>query len=203
MATETVREAVGVFHDEKALRAAADELMISGFDRSCLSILAGQRAIEKNLDNAYWRIAELEDDPGVPRIAYMGTDSRAEAQGVIPGVLAYVGAVAAAGGIVFSGATIAVELIAVAAGGAGGLVGIALSRLIGRHHARYLQNHLEHGGILLWVRTTDEERERRAVEVLSRHSAENVHVHDLPKVDWTALKGGVSYDLSFMNRLGL
>ncbi len=45
MANEMVREAVGVFHDERSLQGAADELMISGFDRSYLSILAGHRTI--------------------------------------------------------------------------------------------------------------------------------------------------------------
>ena len=37
MAEETVREAVGVFHDEATLQAAVDDLLISGFDRSWIS----------------------------------------------------------------------------------------------------------------------------------------------------------------------
>jgi len=47
MTKATVREAVGVFHDEKSLQGAVDELLIAGFDRSKLSLLADQAAVEK------------------------------------------------------------------------------------------------------------------------------------------------------------
>jgi hypothetical protein len=32
--------------------------------------------------------------------------------------------------------------------------------------------------MLLWVRVTDEERQRRAVEIMKGHSGRDVHVHD-------------------------
>lgn len=48
MDTGPVREAVAVFHDEASLRAA-DELLMSGFDRSYLSLLGGHRAVERKL----------------------------------------------------------------------------------------------------------------------------------------------------------
>lgn len=205
MADEFIREAVGVFHDEQTLQAAADELMISGFDRSLLSILAGHRTIEKTLGHRYERVAELEDESGLPRLAYIGPDSRTEAKGAISGGLAYVGAAAAAGSVVASGGAIATVILAAAAvGGAGGVIGAVLARFIERHHAQYLEDHIDHGGILLWVRTLDEEHEKRAVEILTRHSADDVHVHALPAPEsHTGSKEGVSYDLSFMNRLGM
>lgn len=205
MANDVIREAVGVFHDEKTLQDAADELMISGFDRSFLSILAGHRTIEKTLGHRYERVADLEDEPGLPRLAYIGPDSRTEAMGAISGGLAYVGAIAAAGSVVASGGAIASVILAAAAvGGAGGLIGAALARFIGRHHARYLEDHIDHGGILLWVRTMDEAHEKRAVEILTRHSADDVHVHAFPAPESRiASKEGVSYELSFMNRLGM
>ena len=42
MVDTAIREAVGVFHDEKSLQAAVDALLIVGFDRSDLSLLAGR-----------------------------------------------------------------------------------------------------------------------------------------------------------------
>ena len=66
------------------------------------------------------------------------------------------------------------------AGGAGGVFGAALGKLIGDHHARHLQEQLDHGGLLLWVGTRDDEHEARAVKILSRHSAHDVHLHALP-----------------------
>ncbi len=38
-----IREVVGVFGDMKSMRTAADELMISGFDRADLSLLSRQK----------------------------------------------------------------------------------------------------------------------------------------------------------------
>lgn len=200
---EKVREAVAVFHDEESLRAAVDELLISGFDRSLLSLLASHKAVEEKLGAKSDRIREIEDEPEVPIEAYSGPDSRAEAKGLVVGGLAYVGAVGAVGAIVASGGTIAAALMtAGAAGGAGGLIGAALSKFIDDHHAHYMQEQLDRGGLLLWVRTPDADHEARAVEILKRHSADDVHVHDLPDVKYD-LKGGVSHEMSFLNLLGL
>jgi hypothetical protein len=97
------------------------------------------------------------------------------------GVLVYVGATAAAGAIVVSGGTLAAILTAMAvAGGAGGLIGTLLAKWVGDHHAHYLREQMDHGGLLLWVRTRNAEKEERATEILRKHSAGDVHVHALP-----------------------
>lgn len=203
MADTTVREAVCVFQDEAALQAAADELMASGFDRSHLSLLAGQKTVERRLGHKYDKVTEIEDDTAVPTLAYVGKDSRTEAEAAVISGLAYVGALSALGAIVATGGTMAVALTGAAlAGGTGGAIGAMMSRFIEGHHARHLQDQLDHGGLLLWVRTPDAAREAKALEILARHSGEDVHVHDLPKATF-ATEGGVSYVTSFMNRLGL
>ena len=82
-----------------------------------------------------------------------------------------------------SGGTLAAGITAaVLAGGAGGLIGSILARWVGDHHAHYLQEQMDRGGLLLWVRTWDAEGERRAVEILRKHSGGDVHVHALPAV---------------------
>jgi len=197
------REAVGVFHDENALRSAADELMVSGFDRAYLSLVAGHATIEKKFGHMYDNVSEVEDDVAMPRHSYAASDSRHEAEAATIGGLAYIGAIGGAGAIVATGGTIAAALlVAAAAGGAGGLIGAALAQFMECHHADYMQEQLDRGGLLLWVRTVDEEHERRAGEILKRWSADDVHVHDLPDIKYQ-LKGGVSRDMSFMNLLGL
>jgi hypothetical protein len=180
---ENVREAVGVFHDEDSLRSAVDDLLIAGFDRSYLSLLASHKTVEDKLGAKSEKIAEIEDEADVPVNAYAESDSRTEAEGIVIG-----GAAAL--------------IAAAAAGGAGGLIGVALSKLIEDHHARYLQEQLDRGGLLLWVRTPDAEHENRAVDILKRHSADDVHVHELPDAKYE-FKGGMSHDMSFMNLLGL
>jgi hypothetical protein len=198
-----VREAVGVFHDEHALRTAADELMVAGFDRSALNLLASERAVQEKLGHDYTKVGEIEDDDTTPRLAYIGRDSRVESEAALAGGLAYVGAVSAIGAIVASGGTIAAALIgAAAAVGTGGVIGAFLGRFIDRHHARYLEDQLDRGGLLLWVATKTPEQEQKATELLERNGAADVHVHDLSAAQFT-YEGGESFDLSFMKKLGM
>jgi hypothetical protein len=192
-----------VFHDEKSLQSAVDSLLINGFDRSYMSLLAGEHAVETKLGHRFEKVAELEDDPEVPTRAYVGVDSRTEGEAAIIGGLFYVGAIAAAGMIVASGGTAAAALIAGAlAGGGGGLIGAALARFLEHRHAHRLQEQLNHGGLLLWVRTPAPEDEQRAMDILRAHGADDVHVHDLPAQHYEHA-GGESYEMSFMKRLGM
>ncbi len=204
MADARVREAVGVFHEESALQSAADELLNNGFDRSHLSLLASEHAVEQKLGHSYKKVEELEDDPKAPHVAYVGPDSPSEIKGLVAGGLAYIGAVGTAGTIVATGGAVAVAVAGAAIGaGAGGLIGAYLAHFVDQHHADQMQEQLDRGGLLLWVRTVDPEHEQRATEILTRNGAQDVHVHDLPEISYTSKEEGVSYDLSFMKRLGL
>ena len=73
----TIREAVGVFESPEKLQDAIDDLMSSGFDRAALSLLAGEKTVDQKLGHKYRKIAELENDPVVPRSCYVST-SRSE-----------------------------------------------------------------------------------------------------------------------------
>lgn len=202
MSNAMVREAVGVFHDEKSLQSAVDELLIAGFDRSKLSLLADQRAIEKKLGHLYEKVAEIVEDPMAPSRAFVGIDSRTVGKGAMISALAYVGAVGAAGLVVASQGTLLAALIwAGVAGGSGGLIGTVLSRYLDRRHALYIERQIDRGGILLWVRTEDLGSERRALDILKQHSAADVHVFELPDLFYPSV--AVSQELSFMRRLGL
>lgn len=185
MSEKTQTEAVGIFHDAQALQAAADALLIEGFDRADLSLLAAQETVEQKLGHAYSSIGELADDPQVATQAYTGEDSLTEAKAATVGVLFFVGAMAAMGAVVASGGTLAAAIGgALAAGGTGGAIGAVLAGLMERHHAEALQRQLDKGGILLWVRTADSEHERRALEVLKDKGGEEVHLHRLPEVSY-------------------
>jgi len=177
----TVREAVGVFDDAEKLQEAIDELMSSGFDRAELSLLASEAAVEAKLGHMYRKANEVEDDADVPRAAYVSTESVGDAEGAVIGGLMYVGAGVLMGPVAFAGGTLAAVTAAAAAGmGAGGLIGSFLAKFLGDQHGHHLQEQLDHGGLLLWVRTWDAKDEKRAVEILARHSGRDVHVHTLP-----------------------
>ncbi len=178
---ETVRETVAVFHRADDLENAVADLESSGFDRRDISLLASQNAVKEKLGHAYREIGEAKDDPRAPRAAFVSKASVAEGQGLLAGMLAYIGAAAATGAVVASGGTAAAIIGAAAAtGGATGLAGAALAKWIGDKRANYLQEQLDRGGILLWVRTPDPDTERRAHEIFQRHHADDVHAHELP-----------------------
>jgi len=174
-------EAVAVFDDAQTLEAAVDELLSHGFDHAELSLLAGEQAVEQKLGHRFERVSQLEDDDIVPRRAYVSTESRGDAEGGLIGGLMYVGALAAAGATVASGGTLGAAIAgAVAMGGAGGLIGAALAKLIDDEHAKRLEEQINRGGLLLWVRTRDAEHELKAKNILKKHSAHDVHLHELP-----------------------
>ncbi len=180
-ATPTVREAVGVFQSERALQAAVDDLLSHGFDRSELSLLAPLSSVEKELGHGFTSVRELEDDAAVPTTAYVSTDVIGDAEGGVFGGFIYVGALATLTTVVASGGAIGAAIIAAAAGGiGGGAIGAVLAKLIGEHHADYVADQIERGGLLLWVRTWNAADEKRAVQILTDHSGADVHVHELP-----------------------
>ncbi|MGD9923585.1 MAG: hypothetical protein AB7V13_19420 [Pseudorhodoplanes sp.] len=177
----TIREAVGIFHRNEDLQSAIDELLSSGFHRSELGLLASETAVREKLGAQFKSISALADDPAVPRAAYVSPEAIGDAQGGLIGALVYVGAAAAAGAVVASGGTLAAIITAVVlAGGTGGLLGSALAKWLGDRHATYLQDQIDRGGLLLWVRTRGTTDEQRAIDILKRHSGGEVHVHAPP-----------------------
>ncbi|WP_020590813.1 hypothetical protein [Kiloniella laminariae] len=180
----TVREAVGVFHTAKELEAAVDALLSAGFDRSELSLLASENSVNEKLGHRYSSVAELEDDPDVPRTAYVEQDSIVEGKTALIGGLAYIGAVVAAAPVVASGGSLAVAIIgAVLAGGSAGIFGTFVAEWIGHKHAQDIESQLEHGGLLLWVTLRDAAHEEKALAILAAQGAADVHCHDLPAPD--------------------
>lgn len=175
---QSAHEVVGIFHNSTDLQAAIDDLLSAGFDRAELSFLASERTIEAKLGHAYRKASDLADDPEIPRAAYVSTEAIGGAEGGLIGGLVYVGAVAAAGAVVVSQGPLAAAFAAAAiAGGAGGFIGSLLARIVEQHHADYLQEQIDHGGLLLWVHARDADHEARCAAILRAHCGENVHVH--------------------------
>ncbi len=178
----TATEAVAVFHDVPSFQAAIDDLLLAGFDHGDINVLAHEDTVRSKLGREYRSTAEFEDDHEAPRIGFVPDETIGNAEGAVIGAGVYVPAIAGSLAVVASGGTLLGAFAAAAiAGGAGGLIGAALARRIGNEHAKHLDQHLNHGGLLLWVRTRDAERETTALEILRKHSAEDVHLHRLPE----------------------
>jgi hypothetical protein len=180
--SSNMTEAVAVFHDVETFQSAIDELLLAGFDHADINVLAQEDTIASKLGPAYASTAKFEDDPEAPRIANIPNETIGNAEGAVIGAGVYVPAMFGSLAVAASGGTLlGVFAAAAIAGGAGGMLGAALARFIGHEHAKHLDQHLQHGGLLLWVRTRDADREQQALEILRRHSAHDVHLHQIPE----------------------
>lgn len=189
-----VREVVAVFRDAAQLEAAADDLDKAGFLQTNISIMADAKAVAEKLGHRFEPIAEMEDDPKVPRRTFVEKADRQVEESVAIGLPLYLGAMGGAVAVVASGGAAAMALLAAAAGGAiGGGLGGVLAHAIGKAEADRLEGNIRQGGILLWVAVSDSAAERKAIEVLTKAGGIDVHVHeieqtweepDIPFSDW-------------------
>jgi hypothetical protein len=176
----SIREAVAVFHDPEALQAAVSDLQSHGFDRAEISFIA-REGFSGHVAEDYREAGEVEDRPDVTREAPTGETDIRQRRTLEISMAATIAAFAAVGFTVLGGGApaLAAGVGAVAAGGVGGL-GALLGRLYGQGQDRFVQEQIDRGGVLLWVRTRDAEAETRALDILRRHAAEDAHVHEVP-----------------------
>jgi hypothetical protein len=176
-----IPEAVGVFGDADSMQHAIEDLLSSGLDRGEPSLLASEETVDEKLGHKYNNVAEIEDDATVLRTVNVSPETIGNANAALIGGLAFIENFGAAGAIVASGGALAAIITGAALGAAiWGLLGDFLAKLIGDNHARYIQEQLKHGGLQLLVCCLNSECERSAMEILSRHSGRDVHVHVLP-----------------------
>jgi len=173
-----IPEAVGVFDTIETQQAAFYDLRSVGFHHSDISLLGSQEALEEKLGKAYWRSSDLEDDPKAPRAHFVSEEAIGELEGAIAGGFFFVGSAIAMTAMLTPASTLAASIAAVAIGGSpAAVIGTLLARRVGKHHKEYYENQIRHGGILMWVRTRDKEREALAVKIMKGHSGRDVHVH--------------------------
>lgn len=174
-----VPEAVGVFDSFKALQQAYYDLTMVGFSRHDISLLGSESALREKLGDRFWHSKDLEDDPTAPRASFVSEEAIGELEGAIAGGFFFLGSYIATFALLTPVSTLAASAAAIAIGGSpAAVVGALLARRVGRHHKDYYANQIEHGGILLWVRVSDKERENLAIKILEGHSGRDVHVHD-------------------------
>jgi uncharacterized membrane protein YfcA len=173
-----VPEAVGVFASSDTLQAAMDDLLITGFSRFDISVLASEEAATRKLKKSLWRSKELEDHPEAPRKAFVSEEAVGALEGAVSGAFIYLGSMIAMMAMLNPASTLAASVAAALIGGSpGAVIGALLARRIGQRHRDYYANQIERGGILLWVRCATPEKERLAVEIMKGHSGQDVHVH--------------------------
>jgi len=180
--TYSVREAVGVFRIGDKLEAAVENLEAAGFRSEDISVMASHEAVVDSLNHRFEAIKYMEDDPRVPRAAFVPKSDLAAGKAAVISIPLYIGASVGTLAVVATGGALALAIAVAFAGGlAGGGLGALAAHSIGVKHAAALEEHLAAGGLLLWVRIADRAREADAIRVLTASGGEHVHAHDIKR----------------------
>ena len=151
-----VRQAVAVFDDGTQMQQALNILGAAGVAPADLSFLAGRETVASYLqseparDSLYSLLNDMQE---------AGTACRA-------------GPVLVTGGLLS-------DLISETHTDGTQSVRQLLAHWLLPNHADFLEQKLDTGGYLLWVRVRDVETERRACGILLKYSPHPVQVHDL------------------------
>jgi len=175
------REVTGVFHSRKALIDAAEELLVAGIDRADIDVSASVDELDRRLNYQSIPAADLADMPITPRQAFMGIDDVLTTDAVVGSLAGCIGAVAMAYFLIIRGmAPLSVGIVSVLTGlVVGGVAVLVVRRRLQRERVRGLEKLAEAHGLLIWVRVQSPEKEAEAQEILARHGAEAVHVHEI------------------------
>lgn len=172
------REAVGLFEDIEDLQEAVRELEGTAFPRDAISVLGTRREIEEKFGETAVNPDIAEDDPDSPRQPPIRPEEEVIGAGALIGCSAYVGGVAFV--MIAPPLSIAGTAVAVLLGACGGAaLGVVLVKIIREHMNKNIAAQVDKGGLLLWVKTPDPERENIACEILQHHGAKHVKVHDI------------------------
>lgn len=171
------REAVGIFPDDSTLTDAIDELLLSGFARCQLGLLARTDGAGSNLGMLV-PVEALMDAPDAPRASWHCPEALGDAEGGIMSGFTIIPMFGAAWAAAISGTTlIATTALTLGTGGLGLAAGGALAWYLHHRHAEHLRRQVKAGGLLLWVRTATPVLEETATAILTRHGATHIHVH--------------------------
>jgi len=176
-----VREVTGVFHSMAALDAAANALLLAGFDRADIDRVASFDEVLNRVGAVYVAPEELADVGRAPRQPFIAREDISTTVIVAASVLGSAAALAAVFAVVASGGGWAPAIAAavVAAGVVGGVGTLLIARYLRRERSRGLEPHMAARGLILWVRVRSGESEDKAQEILLAHGAKAVRVHEI------------------------
>jgi hypothetical protein len=153
-----VREVVGLFAERDSFEAAIKALSGAGFERSDLSLLSSHESLE------------AAGEPGKPWQDVMRA---------LVGELKFEAPLVASGAIFLAGGPVAASVAALI-GATTGVIAAkeVIEGVTSTPHTEDFARSLEAGSVILWVRTTTDEREQTAMTVLNENGGSNVHLHE-------------------------
>ena len=176
-----VRVVAGIFHSREALEDAVDELMLAGFDRGDIDLIANTQELELRLGRLFANVEELADMPVVPRRPFVGRTDAAVLFAVVVGVLSFMPAAAAAYWVIAHRGSLWTSVVAAVLGGmiGGGLGAWLTYRWLKTQVGQDLDRQIAEMGIVVWVRVRSAEAEAAARKILTAHGAKAVRIHEM------------------------
>ncbi|MEX2468213.1 MAG: hypothetical protein WD396_00520 [Pseudohongiellaceae bacterium] len=172
------REAVGIFFDSKKLEEAIRDLQQAGFEHKEIGLLAGEHTVKDKLGHVYAEYHHDTDDDEGPKTAFVHKEAVGDTVHALLGTLYFVGAAVAGGAVVASAGILGGAVAAaVATTAVFGGVGALLGSIIHESDAEFLEEQVDEGHLLLFVRTNGAEKERLALDVLNRRSAFDAKIY--------------------------
>lgn len=177
----TLREAVARFDDSEKLEAAVSALQGQGFNRADISFMAHAGAMGEHVAGGYADMREAADDPQAQHETPTESTDVRQGRTLATSLAAVVAAFAAAGFTVATGGAAAVAAgVGAVAGLSAGAAGAVIGQKAGESERQFFEEQVERGGVLIWVHTRDAAAEARALDILRRHGAADVHLHEVP-----------------------
>jgi len=172
------KEVVGLFSNTKDLQDAIRDLEGTAFPRQDISVMGSRGELEEIFGAKAVNPHYAMDNSDTPRQAPARPEEKTIGSAALVGGAGYVGAMAAAlaaGAVAFP----AIVTVAVIGGVSGASLGAILNKVLGDLGTRHVQEQLEQGGLLLWVRTPDPIKESLAKQLMENRHATHVHVHEI------------------------
>ena len=178
-----VREVAGVFHSSAVLDAAVGSLLLAGFDRADIDVIASPDKVRERLGPVEVHPEELPDIPQLPRQPMFERDDIANSKVVWTSTTASFAAVMAAFVVLYNGGSVTRTIIAALLAGAicGGVTALVVTWLLEGDDVKAFEPLMEARGLVLWVRVHSPEQEDKAQEILLSHGGKAVRVHEIER----------------------
>jgi hypothetical protein len=175
------REVAAIFHSHEAIEAAAEALLLAGFDRADLDRLADLDEVRKRVGLIFVAHEELADLPQAPRRPLVTREDFTLMVALAVSVLASLAAVVAALVVIaFDGRTAAAVaaalLSALVAGGISALVTVRIFRPM---RSEALKPIMAARGLILWVQVRSPDDEQKAEQILRQHGGQAIRIHEI------------------------
>jgi hypothetical protein len=187
-----VREVTGVFPSDEAIISAVDDLLLAGFERADIDVVADGPQSNKGIDASAIPAVELADVPDAPRQEFVAPEDTVAIYALCVAIIGCFGAtigalvgIASRGTtafIVLARGTIAFVIYCVVVGAILGCgLGVVFARLMGWRWIQAPNKLASSDGLVLWVRVRRPDHEQKALRILKLRGAEAVRVHEIER----------------------